>query len=112
MKDKYKITFCEADTGIVLQENGEHWRNDLNIPMYNPEFDSIEEAYICKDELLQNYPFAEVIISHKDDVQVFHNEGLLNLYREEKKLVSNWENLPFFMKWFRKRPICKIYKNR
>ncbi len=110
--NKYKITFCEADTGVVLQENGQRWNSDLGKPTRLPEFEKIEDAYLYKDNLLKKFPFGEVSIANGKDVKVYRNDKQLEVYLQERSKVYRWMSLPFFIKWFKKKPNCKKYKER
>lgn len=109
---KYQITFCEADTGNILLEDGQRFRSDVHERMFQPQFDNIEDAHSCKDELLQKFPFGEVWIKGGEKDLMFRNDEQLDLYLEERKKVYHWMTLPFFFKWFKKKPNCKIYKDR
>ncbi len=112
MTKKFKVTFCEADTGIVLKENGERWLNYSEKQNNYLKFDKIEEAFSRKDKLLKEFPFGEVSIVNGDDVTVYRNDELLDIYLKERSEVYRWLSLPFFVKWFKKKPECKIYKGR
>jgi len=111
MNQKYQILLCEADTGIVLKNTGERWLNPVDNQSYLVEFDAIEEALSYKDNLLNKFPFGEVSIVHGDDETVYRDEENLKIYLKERTETYRWIALPFFVKWFKKKPNCKIYKD-
>ncbi len=71
---KYKLIFCEADTGIVLQENGERELNGSCKLKFQPMFENYEDAIVCKNELLNRYAYGEVVIICDDKTETFHHE--------------------------------------
>ncbi len=56
---------CEVDTGILLKADGTRYLRGQG--QYRPSFGTLAEAEERRDELLQQFPFAEVCIQNKSD---------------------------------------------
>lgn len=56
---------CEVDTGILLKEDGARYQRGQQ--PYRPHFATLAQAEERRDELLQQFPFAEVCIQNKSD---------------------------------------------
>lgn len=70
----YKLIYCEASTGVVLNHDGSWWRNDSGIKQYQPTLESLNEARKQKDILLGQNP--------KGEVSILLNNELLEVHRE------------------------------
>ena len=109
---KYKITICEADTGIVLCEDGKRWLNDSGISMSQPEFETADAAISFKDMLLDRFPFSEVLIESGNDKNTNRDDIRLEVYLKERSAVWKWNALSRSARLFREKPICEVYKER
>ena len=66
---KVTISFCEADTGVVLNKDGSRFLARNGEEPYRPSFASKDEAQQVKDELLATTPIGEVVIESSDGRQ-------------------------------------------
>lgn len=110
MAQKIEIIFCEAETGIILNEDGTRWQNNSGVERFNPLFNTLEDALKLKDILLEKNPLGEVTIKVDEKLQVFRNDKYIEKYFDERKRYYKWKELPFFKKWFIEKPKGKIFK--
>jgi hypothetical protein len=80
-RQNYKLTFCEADTGILLDKDGSRWSRESGEEPFQPTFESLDEARLLKDALLAKVPNGEVVIeSDGDGREVHRNDDQLKTY--------------------------------
>ena len=58
---KYRLTFCEADTGILLNQDGSR---SINGQSWMPTFSTESESIKLKDALLKEFPNGECWIKN------------------------------------------------
>ena len=108
---EYKLTYCEADTGVVLNRDGSRWSSEANTKLFQPVFESLEAARLLKDELLTQAPNGEVTIESEDDFrEVYQNEERLKIYMEEREALFSWQALPSWIRIFKPMPKCTLYR--
>jgi len=108
---EYKLTFCEADTGILLGRDGSRWLRDSGAEPFQPTFESLDEAHLLKDELLAKVPNGEVMIESDGNCREVHrNDDQLKTYMTERQAVSAWQSLPPWIRIFKTKPKCNVYR--
>lgn len=104
---KYRITFAEVDTGIVLLESGDRALNGVPAPV---RFESWDEAREFASSKLNSMPHGEAWIGDDNDPQV---ELIVSpdypAYESEKRAFEFWHSLPFWRRWFTPRPRATMY---
>ncbi len=110
-KRQYQIIFCEAETGILLNENG--LRIQDGQPKYKPSFQKLSDANNTRDLLLEKFVYGEVVIKDLNTQEVISsfNSPYLDNYLDEKSAFYKWKSFPFFVKWFKKKPQFKYLHN-
>ncbi len=99
----------KQDTGIILKGTGERWSEKRDGPNDLPGFQNFEDAVSYKDKLLRKYPFGEVSIISDENVKVYRDEKKLEVYLKERAALYRWQSLPFFVRWFIRKPECFVY---
>lgn len=108
---EYKLTFCEADTGILLGRDGLRWSRESGAEPFQPTFESLDEARLVKDELLAKMPGGEVVIESDGDCREVHrNDDQLNTYMTERQAAFAWQALPPWIRIFKAKPKCIVYR--
>jgi hypothetical protein len=106
----YKLTFCEADTGIVLNGDGSRWSREGGTELFQPTFPSLDEARIFKDRLLAQTPNGEVTIECDGErLEVHRDHERLKKFMEERQAYFAWMSLPPWIRIFKRKPRCEIY---
>ncbi len=109
----YEIMLLNAEFRQVLNENGElHVQGKKE---FRPKYDTLEDAIIEKDKLLNKYIYAGVIIKTLETdgvVQEYYNEDLWPKYIYEKQVFYRWTHLPFYKRIFTKKPVFKYYDGK
>ena len=110
-RQAYKLTFCEADTGIILGSDGSRWSCENGAVPFQPIFESLDEARLRKDELLVNTPYGEVVIESDAGYREVHrDDDQLKTYMTERQAVFAWQSLPPWIRLFKSKPKCKVYR--
>jgi hypothetical protein len=105
------LTYCEADTGIVLNRDGSRWLRENGTELFKPTFESLEEAQLLKDKLLAQTPNGEVVIESGGEYkEIYRNEEQLARFMEERETLFAWKTLPPWIRIFKPKPKCKLYK--
>lgn len=110
-RQAYKLTFCEADTGIILGRDGSRWSCENGAEPFQPTFESLNDARLLKDELLANAPNGEVVIESEGGCREVHrNDDQLKTYMAERQAVYAWQSLPPWIRIFKTKPRCNVYR--
>lgn len=81
--------------------------------MYQPTFESLDEARIHKDHLLAQTPNGEVTIESDGERQEIHrDEERLDQFMKEREALIKWALLPPWIRIFKRKPECGIYHER
>jgi hypothetical protein len=108
----YKVTFCEADTGIVLNRDGSKWNRDSGVELFQPVFGSIDEARTLKDNLLDQTPNGEVVIECEGRAsEIYRDDERMKGFMAEREALFKWRSVPPWLRIFKPKPTCKIYED-
>jgi hypothetical protein len=105
----YHLIFCEALTGIILNEN--LTRYEKGQIKYCPKFDNELLALAKKNELLNKFELGECTITDikTKKSMTYKNEIELELYLLEQKTFNSWMKLSWYLKVFKKKPSLKYF---
>lgn len=107
----YKVTFCEADTGIVLNHDGSRWNRESGIEPFLPVFASLDEARTLKDSLLDQTPNGEVVIECEGKAsEIYRDDERMKRFKDEREALFEWRSVPPWLRIFKPKPACKIYE--
>ncbi len=109
----YEIILINAEFGQVLNEEGDlHIRGTTE---FRPKFNTLEEAELERDKLLNKYIYAGVVIYNLETGEPsieYMNEELGPRFHDEKRTYYQWASLPFYKRIFVKKPIFKYYDGK
>lgn len=106
---RYRLTFCEADTGILLNQDGSR---SLNGQRWQPIFDSEEKAIELKDSLLEQFAIGECMIENLETKESarYSDQARVDQYMTERQKYFEYQSLSWIKKRATKEPELQLYK--
>ena len=100
---KITLTFADANTGIVLDENGQWSTSPRPGNRYSPEFETNAEAQSFMKAYLDRHPYAECWITTNSNEPQCVVSPKFEEYLREKRIWKAWK-ASWWRRLFEKEP--------